>query len=135
MLSYVVKSRIFSSFSRKYWKISQNSRFWAKTRPMSHLFWCLFLFKNFFLRNINFMKFTLERTDFWKICQNPEIPLWYIYSDTNERTVAVVLLCCVWVSKVRIVLLCIVQLLCFIVHTGTLFKSDKIGFCWSLRHL
>ena len=33
------------------------------------------------------MKFTLEQTDFRKICQNPEIPLWYIYSDTNERTV------------------------------------------------
>ena len=33
------------------------------------------------------MKFTLEQTDFSKICQNPEIPLWYISPDTNERTV------------------------------------------------
>ena len=32
------------------------------------------------------MKFTLEQTDFSKICQNPEIPLWYISQDTNERT-------------------------------------------------
>ena len=35
------------------------------------------------------MKFTLEQTDFSKICQNPELPLWYISPDTNERTVTI----------------------------------------------
>ena len=43
----------------------------------------------YFEWNIYFMQFTLEQTDVSKICQNPEIPLWYISPDTNERTVPV----------------------------------------------
>ena len=37
-LPYVLKIRIFSNFRQKYWEISQKSRFWAKTRPISYVF-------------------------------------------------------------------------------------------------